>query len=268
MLGNETSINNLMQAGIQKIYKDDYKSQKFYIDEICTSIRHIKSDIVFQFSGFFVPNQQYLLNYLGEDALRPNYGLYNANGICLWDNSLVFPVTNAVGKIVGLAGYNPFVHLEVKESKNYILNYYKYSTKDVFVKGDYLFCLQGTYRKALEENYLIITDGIFDTLAFTAAGYLSAALLGSSVNNTLAAQLRFVDRIIVACDNDEAGEELFRKISSRHNGAVFLKQGKTKDADEILRTEDRENYLKALDECIKSKIPLSKNLSVAHYFSK
>ncbi len=251
------SFESMVRSGIQKIYEEDYDSQLFYVKEICDGIRKIDSQIIFDVNGFFVPNDEYVKRYFPHGIEDAEYGMYSATGMCYWNNVLVLPVTNVVGDIVGLAGYNPFHHLEAKEDESLLLNYYTYSMKSVFKKGDFLYCKPGVYKQALHQGYLIITDGIFDTLSLTAAGYLSAALLGSVITDVVAAQLRFIKKIIVAVDNDEAGNLLFDRISRFHRGTVFLKQGKQKDADDILKTGYRCGYLRTLDKCISNELSLS-----------
>lgn len=251
-------LEQVMRNGIKRIYKEDMQSQLFYVREICEGVRNIDYHVVFDVNGFFVPNDTYFLQYFSNEVVTPEYGIYDSHGLCMWNNTLVLPITNVSGNIVGLAGYNPFKHLEAKEDNSLPINYYTYSTKSVFKKGDYLYCKEGTYREALRKGYLIVTDGIFDTLAFTAAGYLSAALLGSSVTDAIATQLRFINKIILAVDNDDAGMLLFEKISKLHHGAVFIKQNQGKDADDILKSAARHQYLKTVDECIHEELPLSK----------
>lgn len=249
-------FGSVIASGIKKIYAEDFDSQLFYVKKICNAVRGIDHQVVFDVQGFFVPNDEYVKSYFPPEVVNREYGIYGDNGYCLWNNTLVLPVTNVAGEIVGLAGYNPFKHLEAQENPELLTNYYTYSMKSVFQKGDYLYCKKGTYKEALKQGYLIITDGVFDTLSLTAAGYLSAALLGSSLTEVVAAQLRFIKKIIVASDNDEAGELLFQRISKVHHGAVCIRQGKGKDVDDVLKSDYREKYMETLDACI-AGMPLS-----------
>ena len=166
---------------------------------------------------------------------------------------MVFPITDLAGNVVGLAGYNPHNYLQAKETGDKSLNYYGYSNKDLFVKGNYLYCLDGVYKKALAQGYLIITDGLFDCLSLSSYGYLAAALLGSNVNEQVLAQLTFIDRIILAHDNDEAGLRLARFLTKKLNNVVCVKQKYTKDVDDLLKTSYKDNYLAMLDNIIQKK---------------
>ena len=92
---------------------------------------------------------------------------------------------------------------------------------------------------------MVIADGVFDTLSVAYHGYNTAAMLGSVITDQLAAQLRLIDRVVVLMDNDEAGLALYEKIAKTHPNAIYLKQGKTKDADDIIKTRFRDEYFSA-----------------------
>lgn len=251
------NVNEISKSGIECIYEKDRKSQEYYINTICHDVRNMNPNIIWKADGIFIPNNDYLRYYFGEESTNPEYNFYDIYGECIWVNKLMFPIINVVDEIVGFVGFDPFRYLEVHETNNALLNYYTYSTKNVMRKGDYLFCLAGTYKKALRDGYLIVTDGVFDSLSIAGEGFNSAALLGSTVTDAIAAQLRFIDRVIVPVDNDEAGIKLFEKLSVIHPNVIFVKQGKLKDADDILKTQFREKYVDGLMRAVKSSLPLS-----------
>ena len=260
-------FHDFISYGVKNIMENDFQSQKHYIGVICSEVRGIEARAVFSMDGFFIPNEDYLKVFFPACVTDLEYGMYNSFGQCLWQNELVFPVYNINDRISGLVGYNPFNQILANETGNYLLNHYNYSLKRIFKKGDYLFAKKGTYLKALDAGYLIVVDGVFDAISLADAGYLAAALLGSTITPVMAAQLRFIPRIIVAADNDAAGLALYGKIKDVHNGAVMLKQGKAKDADDILKSKFRDRYLKALNDCIKSKIPLTYTMDEGHLLS-
>jgi len=82
---------------------------------------------------------------------------------------------------------------------------------------------------------------------------LAAALLGSNVSEQVLAQLTFVDRIILAYDNDEAGLRLARFLTKKLNNVVCVKQKYTKDVDDLLKTSYKDNYLEMLNNVIQKK---------------
>lgn len=257
MAYNVAGFSELCATGIKKIYELDTASQQEYISLIATKIRKIDPKIIYKANGIFVPNSEYLLQYFGVEAMSPDYDLYNEDGTCIWHNYLVVPVRNVSNTIVGLAGFNPVKYLEAKESKDWSITYYSYSQRKIFNKGDYLFMLPDTYKKAIN-SYLIITDGFFDTLHLASYGYNAAALLGSAVSDTVYAMLRFVNRVILVSDNDDAGLQLEKKLKKHLNNVIVFQQNKTKDVDDILKTGDKEDYLKQLDTLINSELPIIK----------
>ena len=255
-------ISTIAMNGIKKIYRDDYDSQKYYLQTICNDVRNLPLGAVLAVNAIFIPNDDYIVNFFGAESLDAKYNFYDKYGQCLWTNKLMLPITNVVEEIVGFVAFDPFRYLEMHETGNALLNYYSYSTKDVIRKGDYLFCTPGTYKKAYRDGYLIVADGVFDTLSVSFYGYNTAAMLGSIVTDQLSAQLRLIDRIIVLMDNDEAGLELYTKIAQRHPNAIYLKQGKTKDADDIIKTKFRDEYFSELNKCINTEIPLSRSIKI------
>lgn len=255
-------ISVIARNGIERVYSEDYKSQHYYLQSICEDVRHLPIEAVLAIKAIFIPNEDYIVQYFGTEALDAKYNFYDKYGECLWLNKLMLPITNVVDEIVGFVAFDPFRYLEMHETKNALLNYYSYSTKDIMRKGDYLFCTPGTYKKAYKDGYLVIADGVFDTLSVAFHGYNTAAMLGSIVTDQLAAQLRLIDRVIVLMDNDEAGLALYDKIAKTHPNAIYLKQGKTKDADDIIKTGFRDEYFRELDRCISTEIPLSRSIKI------
>ena len=90
-------------------------------------------------------------------------------------------------------------------------------------------------------------------MSLSSYGYLAAALLGSNVSEQVLAQLTFVDRIILAYDNDEAGLRLARFLTKKLNNVVCVKQKYTKDVDDLLKTSYKDNYLEMLNNVIQKK---------------
>lgn len=246
-------FNQVIKKGIQKIRETDSKAQDKFIEIICKDVRGMDPKVVHQANAFYVPNDDYMVTMFGEILRNSQYDCYLADNTCRWLNNLVFPITNLAGTVVGLAGYNPHNYLQAKETGDKSLNYYGYSNKELFVKGHYIYCLEGVYKQAIEQGYLILADGLFDCLSLSSYGYLAAALLGSNVSEQVLAQLTFVDRIILAYDNDEAGLRLARFLTKKLNNVVCVKQKYTKDVDDLLKTSYKDNYLEMLNNVIQKK---------------
>lgn len=251
-----SQFHKIIDNGIQQIYENDYEVQFDYLEIICKDVRNMDTEIVERANGFYVPNNDYMKARFGPLITDTVYDCYNSNGECRWVNNVVFPLHNLNGVIVGLVGFNPVRYVQARENHDKTLNYYSYSNKNVFDKGKYLYCLDGTYRKALKEGYLIITDGLFDTLSLSSEGYLSAALLGSSLSEEIIVQLRFIKKIILAVDNDSAGMKLAERLSKYLDNLFIIKQRYTKDVDDVLKTSYKTKYLNRLNALINSDVNL------------
>lgn len=246
------TFDQIITAGIKNVYQYDLESQKHFINTICDTVRNMPPDIIYKAEGFFVPNGEYLVDYFGPEVHSPDFDFYNFEGECLWQNRLVLPLKDVAGTIKGLVGFDPFKYLEAHETNNWALGYYSYSTKKIFRKGAYFYCMEGTYKKALEDGYVIITDGVFDTLSFASCGLNSMAALGSVVTHEMAAQLRFVKKVLIAVDNDDAGIKFYNSFARYLNNVVFIGQSLFKDADDVLKSDYREVYLKEIKKAIDS----------------
>lgn len=254
------AFSEVMKEGIKSVYSSDMETQKDYMDFICKRVRGMSSsDIVFRASGVFVPNNEYLQKFYPVEIINPDYGVYDSNGNCLWQGFIIFPIKNVVGDIVGLAGFSPQRYVEAHENQDWSINYYTYSTKKVFEKGKYLYCLDGVYRSALKDGYVLLVDGLFDCLSLTSEGYNAVALLGSSPTEEIIAQLRFINKVIIISDNDDAGIRLEHALQKKLKNVIFLHQGKTKDVDELLKTEEKEIFKKTLNTAIKETLLLNKS---------
>ena len=255
------SLHKIIRDGINRIYASDFENQQRYIDFICNKVRHMDASVVYDAEAFFVPNKDYLIHYLGGSALDYEYGLYDQEQNCFWQENLVFPIKDVADTIVGLAGFNPRKYVEAHETHDWSLNYYSYSRKDVFHKGYYLYMMTGTYEQAIRDGYLLLVDGLFDCLSLSAEGYNAAALLGSSPTEQIIAQLRFIKKVIILSDNDDAGIKLEHALQRQLHNVVYFHQGKTKDVDELLKTDSAVKYKKQLDQMIQENILLNKCIS-------
>lgn len=236
-------FNRIMQKGIKHIYTEMLNEQKVYIDAICKRVRNMDSSIIYKADGFFVPNQDFLRVVFGSEITNPDYDVYNKEGYTDWDNYLTFPIYNILNEIVGLVGFNPINKLKAQEEEFWSLSYYKHSSTKLMDKSKYIFMLKGTFHKALEEGYIVITDGVFDMLSGAANGLVTGALLGSTLSEEVIAQLKFIDKIYLAMDNDEAGQRLLKNLRVYCPNTRAIVQGKFKDLDDILKSQYKNKFL-------------------------
>lgn len=229
--------------GIKRIWEEDEVSQSHYLSIIGEETRNLPLEIFQRFNAFFVPNNDYLKIYFGNEVTRLDYELYDSNGNCCLNNCIVFPCYTLTNRIAGWVAYNPLVKLQSVQENNFMMNYYSYPSKYTFNKKDYLFILPDVYKKALQDGYLILVDGVFDCVSFCYYGLNAASLLGSYLNINLAFYLKFIGKIFVAIDNDEAGLKMLHAVQRFIPHAKVIRQGYKKDADDILKTELRNKYI-------------------------
>ncbi|MCQ2258895.1 MAG: toprim domain-containing protein [Bacteroidaceae bacterium] len=110
----------------------------------------------------------------------------------------------------------------------------------------------------LGEEYIIVTEGEFDTLAFKVAGYMSVISVPSGANNNTAWLNRFWDlyfsdkkKVYIATDMDAPGmkiaEELIRRFGPECCLRVHFSEG-CKDANEELLKNGVDGLKKCIDE--------------------
>lgn len=238
-------LDTVYRHGIRRVWEEDTESQLQYTS-IIEQVRNIKGVDFRQINSFFIPNDNYVKEYFESEITEPEYGFYNHSDVCFWNNCLVLPIYNVADKVVSVAGFNPIKYVKAKETLDWSLNYYIYASSRLFKKGSFMFYLEGCYQRALDDGYLFITDGIWDTISVQLAGFNAAALMGSTVTPEIAAMLRFINRLILAIDNDEAGQKLAYDIKRIHPRVTVLKQGKTKDIDDLLKSEYRDSAIAEL----------------------
>lgn len=232
--------------GVQNIWSKDRSTQEHYLGIVGTELRGLSVEFLRALGCFFVPNNDYLLSYFGRDCLGYEYEIYDFNGNCLLNNCLVIPCYSLMGNVIAWVAYNPLVRVQAFETKDFSRNYYSYPSKIVWDKSKYLFTTPEVYKKALEDGYIILTDGVFDTLSLISYGLHAGSLLGSYINIHNLFYLKFIPKIFVSIDNDQAGLNMYRNIRKFIPHAKSITQGISKDIDDILKTEDRDLFLTKL----------------------
>ena len=250
------NLSGLINKCVEYAHGEDRESQEFFLTKAVGELRGMDISVLWDAGAFFVPNNDYLENVLGSAVLDYENGFYSRDGECLWDNCVVLPIPDVFGEFVGLAAFDPINYELAHQTNNYEFSYYKYTRKDVYRHRYYFYGLKGTFDRAFEDGYVVLTDGVFDTLSFASLGYNAWAALGSGISEQMLAQLRFIRRVIVAMDNDAAGVKMYRFLSRRLDSVCCLLQGDFKDADEMLKSKYSKKYLGVLDEMIASPFTL------------
>lgn len=247
-------FNKIMEEGFKRVWEEDRESQINFLKTIAKDVRNMNVDILVNAGCIFIPNNEYMVHFFGPKVLDVNYDCYNSYGNCNWNNNIIFPVRDILDRIVAISGFNPINKLMSEQEKDVTINAYRTSNSNVFDKGLHLFANKGVLKKAMEEGYIIITDGVFDMLVLADAGYNSAALLGSSLTEEHITYLKFIERVYLAEDNDKAGSQLGNYMKRRLRNFARIKFNKFKDVDDILKSEYRDEFLKELNRGMKSPI--------------
>ncbi|GAA0101639.1 hypothetical protein UT300012_23540 [Paraclostridium bifermentans] len=243
---NNYKFHEMVEKGIERIYSEGLEAQQNYITKIAREVRHMKDPgILFEAKGFFVPNNDYMVYFFGEEILDPSYDCYNFDGNCSWYGYLVFPMYDIVGRIIGFNGFNPRAKLLSLAGEGD--QFYRHSGSVLLDKTSNMFGMKGVQQKAIEDGYLIITDGLFDTLSLANESLNAESLLGSNLSKNHLAFLAFVDRIYLAMDGDSAGLKLARALLRGHKGVSIMKWNKYKDIDGVLKSQHRLQFLDAFE---------------------
>lgn len=134
---------------------------------------------------------------------------------------------------------------------------YKESSSVLMDKSRYFICPLG-YEKALNDGYLIVVDGFFDSISLAQEGFNSFSILGSNISEKVRFCLSLIKVIYVAYDNDGAGRKLYNRLKAIHPNVHAIVQSKCKDIDAFIK--EYPNEFRIGMEQIHSKIPMSFSL--------
>ena len=223
----------MFECGIDRIYYEDFNSQKIFLEYIAKNIRKMPVEEFYKRRMFFVPNDEYLLYYFGNEILSSKLGIYGDNNYCKYYKRLIIPIPNFNNEIVGFCGYD---NGEDVEDDNFIK--YLYPPRSALKKERYLFLSRDEYVKAIQEDYIIIVDGMFDKIALNMIGLNAASIMSSSISEYHKEYLRAIKHIIVFHDIDQAGFELFAAVKKAFPNAIAIHQTDEWDADDYLKREE------------------------------
>lgn len=260
---------SVLEFGVERIYSEDFETQKHFITTICNEVRKRELNILFYMKAFYVPNDYYMINYFGPSIQSVNFDCYDYLGNCKWKYHLVVPIRDVMGSIVGFTGYNPYVDIANKNKKlglelsenDYELTKmarYKESSSVVMDKSKYFICPLGL-EKAINDGYIILVDGFFDSISLANEGFNSISILGSTISEYVLFCLNLVKIVYVAHDNDSAGKKVFNLAKSKHPSVHSIVQSKCKDIDDFIKKYPNE-FRDGMKQ-INSKFPMSFSLN-------
>jgi len=148
--------------------------------------------------------------------------LFSANykKIPLFSGRLIFPIADRQGKTVAFGGraLPGVLQQDGKEPPKYINS----PETEIYKKGQTLFAIDLARQQMRQSKSVYIAEGYIDVIALHQAGMTnSVAPLGTAFTDEQASWLRrWVDKVILIFDNDEAGQKAAYKaiITCRKNG--------------------------------------------------
>jgi DNA primase len=213
--------------------KEEGKSALKYILD-----RSISEEMIKKFQlGFAPADRDFLHKFLKQKSYSDEFlaksGLFSAkyNKIPLFSGRLMFPITDRQGKIVAFGGRAlPGVP---QSGGNEPPKYINSPETEIYKKGQTLFAIDHAKPEMRQTKTVYLAEGYMDVIALHQAGIInSVAPLGTAFTDEQAAWLRrWVDRVILIFDNDEAGRKAAYKaiITCRKNGLscslVNLREG-------------------------------------------
>jgi len=181
-----------------------------------------------------------LINQSGLFKRGKSDGFYD-----LFRNRLMFPIFDAMGKIVAFGGRV----LDDSQPK-----YLNSPETPLYTKGRHLYALN--LAKASADKRLVLVEGYMDTLAMHQAGIDNAvAALGTAMTEAQANLIRkYTDQVIVGFDADAAGQNAALRsldiLTSRGLKVTVLRVPDGKDPDEFIRKHGPERFKVLIDQAL------------------
>ena len=155
---------------------------------------------------------------------------------------LMFPVIDVRGSVIGFSG-----RILGDEGPKYLNS----PETPVFNKGSNLFALN--LAKKSKSGYILLSEGNIDVVSLHQAGFDSAvASLGTSLTAEQARLIsRYTDQVIIAYDNDGAGQKAAQRaisiLEKLDLKVKVLQMSGAKDPDEFIRLKGAEAFARLIE---------------------
>ena len=155
---------------------------------------------------------------------------------------LMFPVIDVRGNVIGFSG-----RILGEEGPKYLNS----PETLVFNKGSNLFALN--LAKKSKSGYILLSEGNIDVVSLHQAGFDSAvASLGTSLTAEQARLIsRYTDQVIIAYDNDGAGQKAAQRaisiLEKLDLKVRVLQMSGAKDPDEFIKLKGAEAFAQLID---------------------
>lgn len=230
--------------GISNVWRDHRDMQQEFLRGIIRVIRHQmheesveqQANYLERMGAFFVPSGEYLIERFGKSIQEPGNGIFIQNDVCTLAERLAFPMRFANGTVPAFIGYS---NKPDDWPDDVFFPKYVYPGKYVLEKGRWLFIEPDEMRRAIEEQYICVVDGLFDKITLQTLGINAVSLGGSMLTSWHKHYLSFIGKIIVIADNDKAGRNLYNSCRYAFKNVVEIRQPYTGDIDNFLKTDER-----------------------------
>ena len=195
---------------------------------------------------------QYLIekNFSEEKIIKLGLAKRNENGE-IYDsfrNRIIFPIYNIEGKIVAFGG-------RIIEKNSNLPKYLNSPDSPIFKKGRELFGIKYQGGNVKKKGFAILMEGYLDVLTAQKNGFENAvASLGTAFTEEQAQLLKkYIDKILIAYDNDEAGRNAVIKagyVLKKYDFDIkcLVLKGEEKDPDEFLRKNGKKAFIEVVKE--------------------
>jgi len=191
--------------------------------------RGFSAEIIEKFKlGYAPSDRDFLHKFLKQKGYSENFlekaGLFSSKykTIPLFSGRLMFPIADRQGRIVAFGGRSlpGILQSNGREPPKYINS----PETEIYKKGQTLFAIDLAKDEMRLSKTVYLAEGYMDVMAMHQAGVTNAvAPLGTAFTDEQALMLRrWVDRVILYFDNDEAGQKAAYKaiITCRKNGLL------------------------------------------------
>lgn len=232
-----------LRYGVASVWDTDHDVQRACLEAVVSDIRHIEdpeiqklqADYLERLGAFYVFSGEYLIQHFGKSIMDLRQGIFSPFNTCYLHRRLAIPIRFADGTVIGFIGYSnkpkdwPADRAWIK---------YSYPGSQVFSKGRYFFIEPDEIKKAIQDQYVCIVDGLFDKIILQCLGINAVSLCGSSLTDWHVRYLSLIKHKIVVADNDVAGRKLFNLCKWKMDNVVEIRQPYTGDIDDFLKSQD------------------------------
>lgn len=247
-----------LSSDVETIWTIDREMQTDCLEKLSSQVRNVTDPDIIEkdvqmlksLGAFFVPDDYYLTDLLGERITQFKYGIYRGSEMCTLAERLAVPLRRMNGTIFGFVGYSDkSVELSIDEDEetgatNMLeeevsqRSKYLYPPKHVYEKAKYLYCEPSWFRSAIEKGYVAITDGLFDTIRLNQNGIPAVSICGSALSRWHVLYLSFIKNKIIIADNDNAGARLAGDCRKLMPECKQISFPNNKDIDDVLKTKE------------------------------